>query len=340
MRLLESSIFIGIAFVLHLGVAGWSMSDGEQAAGSGGAASISLTGSVGSMAAMVEEWTKPPEIEEMINPPATPVLDLSQSQVEQVQKTIPPNTVAQPIAPTATSSLVVPLSVLDALPLPAVPISTDAPEALSELETTIEKSPQLSEPADRMPPLSMDSSAMLLDPSRSDQLPKIAPEPEPQTERVEKSSPPPQRPQPPKPTPPERPPAQAAAAQPSTTARGSGGGRSAGQSGKAVESTSSQGNQASLIATWSGQIQRQLQRKLVYPRKARARGMTGRTVVAIKVNSTGAILSVSVQQSSGETMLDRAALETFSRVGRLPNAPEGLAAGSYNFRIPVVFSGR
>ena len=66
------------------------------------------------------------------------------------------------------------------------------------------------------------------------------------------------------------------------------------------------------------EIQRLVQRALVYPPIARRRGVEGETLVAFEVGADGAAEDVEIARSSGYASLDRAAKRAVGEAGRLP----------------------
>ncbi|NGP18531.1 TonB family protein [Devosia chinhatensis] len=69
---------------------------------------------------------------------------------------------------------------------------------------------------------------------------------------------------------------------------------------------------------------RQIDRRKVYPPAARQAGQEGVVGIALSVDSSGTVLSVSVSRSSGIPALDQAALETARRASPLPRPPQSL----------------
>ncbi|QHQ37042.1 TonB family protein [Algicella marina] len=337
MRLLESALFLGLAAMLHIAVLGFARPDGEQAAGAGGDASITLTGSTGSLAAMVEEWTTPPEAEVKAVPPTAPDTPEAAPRAPAAQEA--PSTPAVPVKTTTTSTAApLPSRLPDALPLPAPP-QVEPAEMQPPPSTTAARAPAVAQAPQRQPsptappapqPDIQPQAQAPAPPPASEQAPRKAERPAARPKTLANAAP----------AVPRRQPSTASAAQPRTQAKGQGGGQAAGTNGSAARSSPDAGNTASLMAQWGGQIQRAAQRNLVYPRKARNAGMTGRAIVRVKLGTSGQILARSIVQSSGNALLDRAALETLARVGRFPGAPQGISSGSHDFRIPVVFRGR
>ncbi|MDF3414533.1 TonB family protein [Sulfitobacter sp. M57] len=59
--------------------------------------------------------------------------------------------------------------------------------------------------------------------------------------------------------------------------------------------------------------------------------------MSIAVSSTGALSSVAVQGSSGDALLDQAALSAVTRA-RFTAAPHGLPSGVHRFSLPITFN--
>ena len=129
-------------------------------------------------------------------------------------------------------------------------------------------------------------------------------------------------------------PRAASTARPKETARGQAGG-AAGAAEQPREAPSlSTAAQQSLMAEWGGQIRARIERQKRYPRGTRA---TGTAHLTLTVSSAGALISVALRQSSGDPLLDRAALAAV-RNARLPAKPRALPGDSHRFNLPVTFA--
>ena len=91
-----------------------------------------------------------------------------------------------------------------------------------------------------------------------------------------------------------------------------------------------------MLADWGGSLRRKVERARQSP--AGAEGQTGKVTLRLSVAVSGRVLGVAVLRSSGVAALDTAAVDAVRRAGRLPKAPKGLAAASYDFNLPVVFT--
>jgi periplasmic protein TonB len=116
----------------------------------------------------------------------------------------------------------------------------------------------------------------------------------------------------------------------------SGSGRTASAAGGGETPEVSAGAAKSLLADWGGDLRRKVERARRSP--ARAAGQTGKVTLRLSVATSGKVLGVAVLRSSGVAALDKAAVDAVRRAGRLPKAPKGLGAASYDFNLPVVFT--
>ncbi len=86
-----------------------------------------------------------------------------------------------------------------------------------------------------------------------------------------------------------------------------------------------------------GTVHRALQEKRRYPRSAKRAGLEGKVVVEVQIDATGLILSHKVLRSSGHSMLDRAALDTVTSMGKLPAPPSALEWKTRSMKVPFVY---
>ena len=327
MRVLEGSVFISLALAAHLGILGMARNDGQQAAGAAGDTTVTLTGSLGSIETMVADWKRPPDAayDTTMAEPPTPTLD--QTQIAALQPSpdrVAPASVSRPNVANA-----LPTHIPEAVPLPQPPAA--APELASS--PSGQASPKVPEPSRS---LAAKLPARVSAPQdHPGPLPNITPPPA--LNALREATRPMKRPVQRAQAPVAEQQSKPAPAQPAARAKGRGAGANAGSAGNAVTSTVSQGQKAKLMAVWSSQIQRRIQRKLVYPRKARERRIFGKVMVRLTVNSSGQILSSSISKGSGTAVLDRAAQSTIANVGTFSAAPDGLSGGSYSFNVPIVF---
>lgn len=74
--------------------------------------------------------------------------------------------------------------------------------------------------------------------------------------------------------------------------------------------------------TWSDSIRQQFSAQhaqgLFYPEAARSQGIEGQVVVLMLVDVTGAVAAARVEESSGHTVLDDAALRAVRQLRSLP----------------------
>lgn len=80
-----------------------------------------------------------------------------------------------------------------------------------------------------------------------------------------------------------------------------------------------------------------LRRHLVYPATAQRRGLEGQALVSVRIARDGSVLTLVVQRSSGEPLLDEAALATVRRAAPLPPLPPGLPEAALDVNVPLSF---
>ncbi|MDH5181388.1 MAG: energy transducer TonB [Gammaproteobacteria bacterium] len=80
-------------------------------------------------------------------------------------------------------------------------------------------------------------------------------------------------------------------------------------------------------------LQRQLSKHFFYPNMARQRGWEGTVVLMVKILPDGKIQRISLEKSSGYSLLDNAAIIALQKVRQLDPA-QGY---EYTFTIPVIY---
>lgn len=270
-RVLEIAVFLGLALSFHVLLFAQDAPTGSEAGGVGGDALVTLAGATPQLAAMVETWDRPPDA-------ATPPDPLA--AVTPVENT-----------PLETPEI-------------DLPIASEAPVQLQQVEDTAQTQLPVIETAPPPPPPVM---------------PKSAPRPQPRPERAAPSG-------------------SASATQAGRAAQraaGTGGQQQAGQSAAAQASTLSSGEAAQLQAVWGAQIRSRIERGKRFPRGASG---SGRVVVVITVSPSGRMLGYRMRASSGSEAFDTSAMQAVARATRLPAAPPELTEPQYSFSLPILFS--
>jgi protein TonB len=83
-----------------------------------------------------------------------------------------------------------------------------------------------------------------------------------------------------------------------------------------------------------GQVRDRVARHFVYPRRAIRRGWQGEVVVGFRINAQGLLRDVHLARSSGYALLDHSALETLSKVGRIPLSRP---TDAMDLELPVIY---
>lgn len=92
-----------------------------------------------------------------------------------------------------------------------------------------------------------------------------------------------------------------------------------------------------ILGAFARGIQQRIASHQVYPDIARQRGVEGRTVVAFKLARDGNLMHVSVAQSSGFDILDKAAMKAIREGGPYESIPAELSDDSLSFQLPISF---
>ncbi len=132
-----------------------------------------------------------------------------------------------------------------------------------------------------------------------------------------------------------RPPTPESAPQKRQVAAGTGGQSAQGASEQTAVSARTGAQSKALMAQWGAKINAKIQRNVIYPSGTFARGTAK---VRLAIRSDGRLTQVSLQRSTGDAVLDRAALRSAKRAGRFARAPAGLDKASYVFSISVTFA--
>ncbi|WP_434290043.1 TonB family protein [Celeribacter sp. SCSIO 80788] len=147
--------------------------------------------------------------------------------------------------------------------------------------------------------------------------------------------------QPPHPEPPKAsapPKSQQSAEAAGQKAAGTGGMGAQGVAGTAQTATVDPGRAQRDLSNWGSTLRAAIERKKRYP--SEARGTQGSVLLRISVARNGALSGVSVLRSSGNGLLDQAALRAVQSVGQFKPAPASLTRPSYTFDLKISFSPR
>lgn len=81
-----------------------------------------------------------------------------------------------------------------------------------------------------------------------------------------------------------------------------------------------------------------LERYRRYPRAAQVRGIEGRVVLRLRIAANGRLDLVELERSSGEPLLDAAAIDMARRADPVPALPRGMDGRRLEMLVPVSFS--
>jgi len=312
---LEFSSFVAVATALHLGLWAGLPAGGGQSAGAGGEALVSLEAAPGALQALADAWRQPPEAQAQVSPPL-PEAPARATEPALPRATDPTPRQAAPRAVPGPQSK--PSAPPPPVPSPAPKIADSAPRFAVAPEAASAPgdptfAPPETAPAAVVPPAALPAPSPETAPPRPEPAPQKSPPAEPEAHPDTPAAPPPV-------------PAQKAA--------GSGGRQAAGNRGAAEVSTGNPALRQSLMARWQGAIGAAIERRKRYPRGSRG---SGRVVLTLTITRQGQLAAVAVTRSSGQPLLDEAALSAVRRA-RLPAAPRGLDEPRYSFRLPLSFA--
>ncbi|MGR3454800.1 cell envelope integrity protein TolA [Pseudooceanicola sp.] len=343
-RLAELTVFVALAAALHLSLALRLPSDegGAATGGQGGENSATVMPASAQIAALIEEWDRPPETAPEVERPDAPPPDPEAPVRPEVETDAPPPRTRLAALPEARA---------DMPQLPQVDPDTPLPPAPNAaLEVATPDMPPPPEPEMNAPPAAADSAIRRpqIDsprPAPTDlaALPQVdgAPPPPPAPSAAPRES---LRPR----TRPERPPEpqqqpqrqaersnsrQDSAPRQAQRAAGSGGSAQAGTATRSAPQAMSRGQEQQLVAAWGAQV-----RARIESRKRHPGGRGGQVVLSLTVTPAGQVAGAGIARSSGNPRLDRAALQAVRSAGRMPRAPQGLTQGSYAFTLPMAFN--
>ena len=303
------------------------------------------------------ETSAPPVIEPIEPETATPISPAQQAIEPEVAEPVTAQPVGQAQAEAIEPDVAEPVQASI-----AEPIQPSQSEAVEPTETVLATAMLSAEPAEIVAPSVVPPVEPVAAAEPTQALPPSPPEPvtpivpdalQPETSSDARTAPVPQilsfqRPS--EPTPrrtmprrepvPERPRQQVAEQAPQRPASAAGNGgqnaadAAAGRASAGQQGSDGGGGQAE-IAQWQSQVQRKLARSLRYPRAAN--GERGEVVVRFTVAAQGGASGVSIVRSSGNVVLDQAAIETVGRASPFPPIPANAGFASKTFDFPLGF---
>lgn len=320
MRLLELTAFIALSGALHaatLAVA--PVLPGGSSGGQSGASEVTLHAASPTLAALVHDWDRAPEISEapVLAQPSTAQIPDRPGPEQPV--TDAPRVAALPDpAPTPTRP-----RAETRLPAPPEPLAQTAPGSLSAPDLPAVTPPPMPAENNAQRPVAPSLDAVSPDASALPQvdtapaaspiapIASLRPEPRP----IVQAAPPPAR-------------RDQAAPQPAQRAEGAGGKPAtavAPARAAPVATGPSKAQLSQLEQQWGARITSALRRAHRPPR-----GVRGSVQLVISITPAGRVAGVSVAASSGNSRLDQSALAAVKRA-RFPRAPEGLTNSAYRF---------
>lgn len=94
---------------------------------------------------------------------------------------------------------------------------------------------------------------------------------------------------------------------------------------------------SSIKAQYKAQLKRLIESNKHYPRRAKRMGREGEVLVSFLVLADGTIKQLDIQNSSGSSALDKAALDAVQSVSGLLPFPEEIKRHSWKFTVPITY---
>lgn len=298
---LETAGFVLIALSLHVAAVAAFIPDSPQKGAAADAPPAQLAAGGAEMQQMVNEWEAPPEIETRVEMPQQPQPEPAPERPEPIaEPTIEPETDMAALPQPMSEP---PLVAEPNLPAPPQPAEIEAPEIDRPSDLALVRSER---PDER--------------PARPE--PQRQPEPEPERRAAPQPNPAPVPRQ-------NQQPGQAAA-------------QRAGQGGTAPQAAQggggggvSEAQRANALNRWGGQIQSCIARQA---RRPSGVPDTGTTLLSLDAGRDGTIRGIGIARSSGNPVLDQAAVQAAQNARRCPAAPAEVTNASYPFIFPVTLS--
>ncbi len=89
--------------------------------------------------------------------------------------------------------------------------------------------------------------------------------------------------------------------------------------------------------SWQKSLTMHLEKHKKYPSDARAKGHEGVATISFLLDRSGKLISAHLNKSSGSELLDREAIEVFSRASPFPAPPPDVADLTMTFSLPIQF---
>ena len=338
-RTAEALTFLVLAAGLHAAFAVLALHpDKPEAGGSGGdggGGQVALAAPSGDVADLVSAWeTAPaPSPSPHMAPPDLPTTDA----VTPPQPLAPAPDATQPLAqalPRPTPSA------LGALPLPDQP-----PPPPEDVDVERPRSPE-PPPPDIPDQSAVTDASLKAEPASPVTAPRPAARPAPAPDAPKRIAEKPRSEEPVEREAPSKPQVEAAEVEGLGGAQatagiearpGTGAGTESGAPGAGSGGVGGGTGMADARESLGAAVRAAIAREKSYPRRARIRRLEGKLALSVRINRNGALLEARIARSSGERILDDAALEAAKMVSRYPAAPRELAGESFSFVVPVGF---
>lgn len=90
--------------------------------------------------------------------------------------------------------------------------------------------------------------------------------------------------------------------------------------------------------TYTETISKMVKKHIAYPREAG--NVAGRTILRIRIKREGSIYQYKIQTSSGNEVLDNAAVDALLRAAPFPSVPPEYSGELFEFLLPITFNAK
>lgn len=92
------------------------------------------------------------------------------------------------------------------------------------------------------------------------------------------------------------------------------------------------------LSDWRSKLGKRIGSKMIYPKSAIRKGITGKAKVKITIDRSGEITNFEILEKTGQKALDKVIEKSITRMNPLPAPPASLADSRLSFIIPLNWS--
>jgi periplasmic protein TonB len=300
-----------VASGLHVLAFAFMQPPGGDGGGENGTEALSLSAASPQIRSLVQTWDRRPETATDITATTSPAVTPKPIDRQSFNDVAPVQS-RSPLVQTETDFLPQQLALAPA-PMPRRPDTASSPAPTAPTHESSRPTSGPARPDMAMPPLEAPLPYADTNPPPRDRAPLLAERPR------------------------RRPDTNDSEAVARRVAFGDGGSTSAGQAQQPKPAQASAAAHRAAQSLWAAQIQRRIARHQIFPRGA---GKDGRVRVSMVVLASGKLGQVAVENSSGLSALDQAAVRAVQRAAPFPPAPKELSDDWFRIGQWITFERR